>query len=120
MRFIGNVLWIVLCGFWLGLGWAIVGLLWCATIVGIPVGLQCFKFASLMFAPFGRQVFIGTRPSSILLNIFWLIFGGTELAAVSAAIGLALCATIIGIPFGLQCFKFAALALFPFGSKVTA
>ena len=118
MKFLGNLLWLVLCGFWLALFWSIVGLLWCISIIGIPVGVQCFKFASLMLAPFGRHIVIGTRPASVLLNVLWLVFGGIELALTSAGIGLALCVTVIGIPFGLQCFKFANLALLPFGARV--
>ncbi len=118
MRFIGNIIWIVLCGFWLALFWFIVGILWCVSIVGIPVGVQCFKFAGLCFAPFGQHVIGGFGPVSLLLNILWLVLGGFELAAVAAVMGLVLCMTVIGIPFGLQCFKFAGLALMPFGSRV--
>ena len=120
MRFLGNLLWIVLCGFWLFLGWAVTGLLWCITIVGIPVGVQCFKFAGLMLAPFGKTVIPGVGAGSILLNILWLVFGGVELAVTSAVIGLILCVTIVGIPFGTQCFKFASLALLPFGAHVAS
>ena len=56
MSCIGNLLWLLFAGIWLGLGWAITGVLWCCTIVGIPVGVQCFKFALLALAPFGRDV----------------------------------------------------------------
>ncbi|MEG2634092.1 MAG: YccF domain-containing protein, partial [Oscillospiraceae bacterium] len=104
MKFIGNILWFVLCGLILFLGWSIVGLLWCVTIVGIPIGIQCFKFAGLMFAPFGKEIIYGTHATSVLLNILWIVFGGIELAVTSVIIGLVLCVTIVGIPFGLQCF----------------
>lgn len=118
MSCLGNLLWIVLCGLLLFICWGVVGLLWCISIVGIPVGVQCFKMAGLMLAPFGRQVVYGGGAVSVLLNILWLVFGGLEIALVSAAIGLVLCVTIIGIPFGRQCFKFAKLALSPFGARV--
>lgn len=118
MSCLGNLLWIVLCGLILFIVWAVTGLLWCITIVGIPVGVQCFKMAGLMLAPFGRQVVYGGGAVSVVLNILWLIFGGIEIALVSAVIGLVLCITIIGIPFGTQCFKFAKLALSPFGATV--
>ncbi|MCI1955227.1 MAG: YccF domain-containing protein [Oscillospiraceae bacterium] len=118
MSCLGNVLWLVLGGLLMGLSWALVGLLWCVTIVGIPVGLQCFKFASLAFSPFGREVVSGGGVGSFLLNILWLVFGGLALAAEAALIGLALCVTVVGIPFGLQCFKIAKLALMPFGANV--
>lgn len=118
MSCVGNVLWFVFGGLLMGLSWAIVGLVWCITIVGIPIGVQCFKFASLAFWPFGRQVILGGGAGSLLLNILWMIFGGLELAAEAAVIGLVLCITIIGIPFGKQCFKIAKLALMPFGASV--
>ena len=119
MGCLGNVLWIIFGGIFIALGWAITGLLWCVTIVGIPVGIQCFKIAQLMLSPFGRQVNYGGGPGSVLLNILWIIFGGLELAICSATMGLVLCATIVGIPFGLQHFKLTKLALMPFGATIT-
>lgn len=118
MSCLGNVLWFVLGGLLMGLSWAAVGLLWCVTIVGIPVGLQCFKFASLAFCPFGKEVYYGGGAGSFLLNILWLVFGGFALAVEAAAVGVVFCITIVGIPFGLQCFKIAKLALMPFGACV--
>lgn len=118
MGCIGNFLWFIFGGLLLGLSWLMVGLLWCITIVGIPVGIQCFKLAELAFFPFGKEVEFGGGAVSLLLNILWLIFGGFELALVSAGIGLLFCITIVGIPFGLQCFKIAKLALMPFGASV--
>lgn len=118
MSCLGNAVWFVFGGLIMGLSWAIVGALWCVTIVGIPVGVQCFKFASLAFSPFGRDVVYGGGVGSLLLNILWLFFGGFALAAEAAVIGLVFCITIIGIPFGMQCFKIAKLALMPFGASV--
>lgn len=100
------------------MSWLATGLLWCITIVGIPVGLQCFKFASLSFFPFGKEVRYGGGAGSMLLNIIWLIVSGLPLALESVVIGALLCVTIVGIPFGLQQFKLAKLALMPFGSEV--
>lgn len=118
MNTIGNIIWIIVCGIWLALGWIFAGLLWSITIVGLPIGMQCFKMARLSFAPFGKEVLYGTGAMSLLVNILWIIFGGLELAAGSILLGLLLCVTIIGIPFGKQCFKLAQLALFPFGASV--
>lgn len=98
--------------------WLLVGILWCITIVGIPVGLQCFKFFSLVLFPFGKQVVYKGGVGSCLLNILWLIFGGLELALSYVIIGLILTVLIVTIPFALQCFKFARLALMPFGAEV--
>ena len=94
------------------------GCLWCITIVGIPIGVQCFKFASVCFFPFGKEIIYGGGFGSLLLNIIWLIVSGIPLAIESAAMGLLLCITIIGIPFGLQHFKIAKLALMPFGTRI--
>lgn len=118
MSCLGNVLWFIFGGLIMGLSWALIGVLWCVSIVGIPIGMQCFKFASLAFWPFGKQVVYGGGAGSLLLNILWMIFGGLELGAEAALIGLLLCITVIGIPFGRQCFKIAKLALMPFGAGV--
>lgn len=118
MGCLGNLLWFIFGGFVMGLSWLFIGVLWCITIVGIPVGVQCFKFASLAFFPFGKEVEYGGGVGSLLLNIIWIIVSGIPLAVEAAIIGAGLCITIIGIPFGLQCFKIAKLALMPFGSTV--
>lgn len=118
MSMLGNLLWFLCGGFFSGLGWIIAGLIWCATLIGIPVGLQCFKFASLSFMPFGKEVVYSGSAVSFLINVVWLLISGIELAAFNFLLGLLLCLTIIGIPFGKQFFKFAKLALAPFGAAV--
>lgn len=118
MGCLGNLLWFLFGGCLAGLSWAIAGILWCITIVGIPVGLQCFKFAGLSFFPFGKEVTYGGGAMSLLVNIIWLVISGIPLALEFAALGCVLCVTIIGIPFGLQMFKLAKLALLPFGARV--
>jgi uncharacterized membrane protein YccF (DUF307 family) len=100
------------------LAWALAGILWCVTIIGIPIGLQCFKFASLALAPFGKDVQYGGGAPSLIANIIWIILSGIPLAICAVVNGVALCCTIIGIPFGLQCFKLAKLALMPFGATI--
>lgn len=118
MGCLGNALWFLFGGVVLGLGWVLAGVLWCITIVGIPIGMQCFKFASLSFFPFGKEIVYGGGVGSMLLNILWLLVSGIPLAIVSALDGVLFCVTIIGIPFGKQCFKLAKLALMPFGASV--
>ena len=118
MGCLGNLLWFLFGGFWQGLGWGIAGVLWSITIIGIPIGRQCFKFASLAFFPFGKEVQYGGGAGSAILNVFWLLISGIPLAIAAAINGILLCCTIIGIPFGMQCFKIAKLALFPFGARV--
>ena len=118
MKLIGNILWVLLGGLITSLLWLALGCLWCITILGIPVGLQCFKFAKLCLFPFGKEIVYGKSTASVLVNILWLIFGGLELAVGFFVIGCIFCVTIIGIPFGLQYFKFAKLSLMPFGASV--
>lgn len=118
MGCLGNILWFIFGGFLSGLSWCLAGLLWCITVVGIPIGLQCFKFAALSFFPFGKEVRYGGGAVSLLMNILWLILSGLPLAIESAVMGCILCITVIGIPFGLQHFKLAKLALMPFGAEV--
>ena len=76
MSIIGNIIWFLFGGFLAGLIWFFFGLLWCCTVIGIPVGLQCFKFGVLSFFPFGKDVKLSSATTSLILNIFWLIFGG--------------------------------------------
>ena len=118
MGCLGNILWIIFGGFASGLGWALAGVLWCITIIGAPIGHQCFKLAKLSFFPFGKTVEYGGGPVSLIANILWLIFSGIPLAVGFAAWGIVLFATIICAPFGIQMFKLAKLALMPFGAKV--
>ncbi|MDE6169331.1 MAG: YccF domain-containing protein [Acetatifactor sp.] len=118
MSCLGNVLWFIFGGFFSGISWFLAGCLWCITIVGIPWGKQCFKFAGLSLFPFGKEVVYGGGVGSLLLNLIWLILSGIPLALVSAVWGCVLCVTIVGIPFGLQHFKLAKLALMPFGARV--
>ena len=119
MRLILNLLWLVFGGLISALGWVLTGCLWCITLVGIPVGLQCFKFASISLDPFGKEIIYDDDSAvSFLLNILWIVFGGIEMAAMNAIIGLVLCITIIGSPWGKQYFKIAKLSLMPFGARV--
>lgn len=118
MTFLGNLLWFLFGGLAGGLGWTLAGCLWCITIVGIPVGLQCFKFAGLAFFPFGKEIVYGGGTFSVLVNVIWLLVSGLELALGYVLLGCLWCITIIGIPFGKQCFKLAKLALMPFGASV--
>lgn len=119
MKFIGNVLWIIFGGAWSALVWAAWGLIWCITIVGIPLGLQCFKFAKLSLCPFGKDIVSDNGGAlSFIANIIWCLTTGLPMAINNVVLGLSLCATIVGIPFGLQYFKLARLAFSPFGFQV--
>ncbi len=118
MNFIGNLIWFVFGGWISGLLWIFNGILWCITIVGIPVGRQCFKFAKLSFSPFGKEIVYDDGTFSTLINVIWIFISGWEMALTNITIGLMFCITIVGIPFGKQFFKLAKLSLFPLGAKI--
>ncbi len=122
MKFLGNVLWLVLGGFIVSLYYFIVGLLFCITIIGIPFGAQLIKMAGFALWPFGRNVMPDTNDGgclAIVMNVIWILVGGIEIAMLHLLFGVGLCITVIGIPFGLQHFKMALLALMPFGKKIS-
>ena len=116
MKLLGNVLWFVIVGLVSFVSWILIGVLWCITIIGIPFGVQCFKIAAFALFPFGKtiQTNFDSHP---VANVIWLIFFGWEIAVGYAIIGVILYITIIGIPFGKQCFKLASLSLLPFGAQ---
>ena len=121
MRTIGNILWLVLAGFWLALGYVLAGIIMCVLIVTIPFGIQAFKLASFTLWPFGRTVVEQPDASpalGCLGNVIWLIFGGIEMAIAHLVAGVVLCLTIVGIPLGVACFKLIPLALLPFGKEI--
>lgn len=120
MRVIGNILWIILGGLVLAVEWALIGLILCATIIGIPLGIQAFKMAGLTLTPFGKTVRYGGGVGSTLANIIWVVLAGWFMAFGYLCAGVANCVTIIGIPFGLQAFKMAKLALWPFGADIVS
>ena len=118
MRTIGNILWFIFGGLLGGLAWVFAGCIWCITIIGIPVGLQCFKFATLAFWPFGKEIVYGNGMFSFLVNLIWIVFFGWEMALGNLIVGCIWCITIVGIPFGKQFFKMARLSFMPFGASV--
>lgn len=119
MRFLGNLIWLIFGGILGAAAWAAAGMLLCITVIGIPFGIQCFKIANLVLWPFGREVELGHfGVGGLILNILWLLLLGWELAIAHLVIGAVFCVTIVGIPFGLQHFKFAQLSLIPFGAVI--
>ncbi|SHK14255.1 Uncharacterized membrane protein YccF, DUF307 family [Clostridium cavendishii DSM 21758] len=119
MGCLGNLIWMIFGGIVQSIGWFFIGLLWCLTIVGIPVGLQCFKMARLQLAPFGKEVrTVDSGACSLFLNILWIVFGGLAMAVANLITALLFAVTIIGIPFAIQCVKIAELSLMPFGKEI--
>lgn len=121
MKFLGNLLWLLLGGLVIAFYYWIVGLLFCITIIGIPFGVQLMKIGGFALWPFGREVQLDTNDTgclAIFMNALWILLGGIEIALLHVSLGLILCVTIIGIPFGLQHLKMALLAVVPFGKKI--
>lgn len=118
MSCIGNLIWIFLGGFWNLITWTFVGILWCVTIIGIPIGLQCFKMARITFAPFGKEIHREKNSFKTIINIIWIVLGGFQLAIMHLISAFLLAITIVGIPFAIQQLKFAELALMPFGARI--
>ncbi len=119
MKTILNILWFILVGLWIGLSWAFLGILLCITIIGIPLGKQCFKAAKLTFAPFGKDVKCNFD-SHPIANILWVIFIGWEMALGYLISAVIFCITIIGIPCAVQSLKLMKLAFLPFGAKIVS
>lgn len=128
MRAIGNFLWFVLGGFFMGLMWWLAGLIAAITIVGIPWARACFVIGQFTFLPFGREAIgrwelyrrddIGTSPFGAVGNILWCLFCGLWLAIGHLCSALCCFITIIGIPFGIQHLKLAGIALWPIGKTI--
>ena len=118
MLLLGNILWPILGGILITIIYYIVGLLMCITIIGIPVGLQCFKFASLW--PFGHELVDGptSRAAYPLFEPHLDSSGLVGDCRDSSCLRIAFCITIVGIPFGLQHFKMALSSIFPFGKEI--
>jgi len=118
MSLIGNIIWIIFGGFFIFLEYILAGAILCMTIIGIPFGLQCFKFGFLSLAPFGKGITDVGGVGSLFMNILWIFIFGFWISLSHLLFALLFCLTIIGIPFGKQHFKLALLSLMPFGKIV--
>ena len=118
MSLLGNLVFFVLGGFIIFIGYVLGGILLCLTIIGIPFGLMCFRLAGSVIAPFGREVREIEPPGgpiSLIMNILWIILPGLELAIMHLLLAAFFALTIIGIPIALQHMKLVQVALLPFG-----
>lgn len=119
MTLLGNILWFIFGGLFEAIGWWFSGLLWSITIIGLPVGKQCFKMAKMQIAPFGKEIVEKEKTSiGLIANIIWIILFGWELALINLISALIFGITIIGIPFAKQSLKLAYLSLMPFGKDI--
>ena len=120
MQFILNMIWLVLAGFWMAIGYVLAGLLAFALIITIPFGIAAFRIARHTLWPFGRTAVRKTSAgvASAFGNVIWIILFGWWLALGHVVTGIAMCLTIIGIPLGLANFMLIPIALFPLGTEI--
>ncbi len=121
MNLLGNLVWLLFGGLFAAIGYVIGGFALCVTIVGIPWGLQCFKLAGLVLWPFGKRVVSDTQNTGCLsafCNLVWIIFGGWYTTLIHVVMGLLLCITIVGVPWGRQHFKLIEISMMPFGKRI--
>ncbi len=128
MRTIGNIIWLLLGGVWLGLGWWLAGVIMALTLIGIPWARACFVIGSFAFWPFGREAVdrdeirgrrdFGTGLPGVIGNVVWFVLAGWWLALGHLISAVLNALTIIGIPFAVQHLKLAGIALWPIGKTV--
>ena len=120
MRTLLNIIWLVLCGFWMALGYALAGVICCVLIVTIPFGLAAFRIADYALWPFGRQLVRRSDAGapSLIGNIIWIIVAGWWLALGHLVTAVPLALTIIGIPLAWANLKLIPVSLIPLGSVI--
>jgi uncharacterized membrane protein YccF (DUF307 family) len=122
VRTLLNIIWVVLSGLWLALGYAIAGLVMFLLVITIPFGFAAFRLAAFVLWPFGRTIVPrpGAGAPSAIINVLWFILVGLWLAIAHLFLGVILCLTIVGIPLGLGNFKLARVALAPIGKEIVS
>ena len=120
MRLVLNVIWFVLSGLWLAIGYAFAALICFLLIVTIPFGIAALRIAAYALWPFGSTVVkrADAGVASGIGNVIWVLLCGWWLALAHLVTGVALCLTIIGIPLGLANFKLIPVSLFPLGREI--
>jgi uncharacterized membrane protein YccF (DUF307 family) len=122
VRTILNIIWLILSGFWLFVGYVVAGIVLCVLIVTIPWGIASFRIAAYALWPFGRTV-VQKQTSgawAFIGNVIWVILAGWWLALAHIVSGIALCITIIGIPMGIADFKMIPVSLAPLGKEIVS
>lgn len=120
MRTLLNLIWLVLSGLWMALGYFLAGIICCVLIVTIPFGVAAFRIGAFALWPFGRTVVRkpGAGVMSTIGNVIWIVVAGLWLAIGHLLSGIALCITIIGIPLGIASFKLVPISLMPLGKDI--
>lgn len=120
MRTLLNIIWLVLCGLWMALGYFLAGIVCCLLIITIPFGLASFRIANFALWPFGRTI-VQRRDAgtpSLIGNVIWIIVAGWWLALGHVVTAIALAMTIIGIPLALANLKLVPVSLTPLGRVI--
>jgi uncharacterized membrane protein YccF (DUF307 family) len=122
MRLILNLIWLILCGWWMAILYFLAGIVCFILIITIPFGIAAFRIASYVLWPFGRSVQVRRDfgIGSVIGNIIWVVLVGWELALGHLTAGVLLCITIIGIPLGLANFKLIPISLIPLGVRIVS
>ena len=120
LRLILNVIWLILCGWWMALAYVLAGVICAILIITIPFAIASFRIASYVIWPFGRSVQVRRDfgCASVIGNVIWIVLVGWELALGHLTAGILLCITIIGIPLGLANFKLIPISLVPLGVRI--
>jgi uncharacterized membrane protein YccF (DUF307 family) len=120
MRLILNLIWLILCGWWMAILYFLAGIVCFILIITIPFGIAAFRIASYVLWPFGRSVQVRRDfgIGSVIGNVIWIVLVGWELALGHLTAGILLCITIIGIPLGLANFKLIPISLIPLGVRI--
>ncbi|HEY7042440.1 MAG TPA: YccF domain-containing protein [Nocardioidaceae bacterium] len=120
MRVLLNIIWLLLCGIWMAVGYAVAGIICCILIIPIPFGIAAFRIANYALWPFGRTVVRRDTAGvgSAIGNVVWIVVAGIWLAIGHVLTGILLCLTIIGIPLGVANFKMVPISLLPLGSEI--
>ncbi|MHA6512348.1 YccF domain-containing protein [Tessaracoccus sp. Z1128] len=120
MRTLLNIIWVVLGGFWLALGYFLAGVIACIFIITIPVGVASFRMARYVLWPFGKSVVPkpGSGAGSAIMNVIWFLIAGWWLALAHVAAALAQALTIVGIANAYVSLKMIPVTCFPFGKRI--
>lgn len=120
MRILLNLIWLVLAGIWLALGYVIAGIVCFLLIITIPLGIASFRVAGYAVWPFGRTAVYPARPGCLTMlgNLVWLVLGGVWMAVLHVFTGLLLAVTIVGIPLAVANWKMIPITLLPLGSRI--
>ncbi|GAB3256215.1 YccF domain-containing protein [Arthrobacter pigmenti] len=121
MNAILNVIWLVLGGIWLAIGYFLAGIICCVLIVTIPFGIASFRIGAYALWPFGRTVVDRggqTYFLSTLGNVIWVLVAGIWIAIGHVMTAIAQAVTIIGIPLAIANVKMIPVSLMPLGKEI--